>query len=302
MDDIKLAIQFDIEQPNKEEREAPLFYRRRRKKNMEQCQLIKLAMLGNREAAKRLTDAGVLLMQGDCLELMKDIPDGSVDMVLTDPPYGIDYQSQRKKDKSEWMPKIKNDKRPFIDFIPLIKRILKPTGCVMVFTRWDVQQKFIDEMNDSGLKVKNVLIWDKEIHGMGDLKRAFASRYESIIFHSERGFEFNGKRPQDIIKCRRALPNELKHPNEKPVRLMEELICKCTHKGAVVLDLFMGSGTTGVACVNTGRDFIGMELDPGYFEVAKQRIEEAQAQARLAWNTRAPILSESELKKLEGTT
>lgn len=107
----------------------------------------------------------VKLLQGDCLELLKDIPDGSVDMVLTDPPYGIDYQSQWKKNKSEWMPKIKNDKRPFIDFIPLIKRVLTPTGCVMVFTRWDVQQKFIDEMNGNGLKVKNVLIWDKEIHG-----------------------------------------------------------------------------------------------------------------------------------------
>ena len=68
------------------------------------------------------------------------------------------------------------------------------------------------------------------------------------------------------------------------------------------MDMFMGSGSTGVACVNTGRKFIGMELDPGYFEVAKRRIEEAQAQARLAWNIRAPILSESELKKLEETT
>lgn len=64
-------------------------------------------------------------------------------------------------------------------------------------------------------------------------------------------------------------------------------------------DNVMGSGSAGVACVNTGRKFIGMELDPGYFEVAKRRIKEAQAQARLAWNTRAPILSESELKKLE---
>ena len=155
----------------------------------------KRALLGDHEAAKRLTEAGVLVMQGDCLELLKDIPDGSVDMVLTDPPYGIDYQSQWKKNKSEWMPKIKNDKRPFIDFIPLIKRVLTPTGCVMVFTRWDVQQKFIDEMNGNGLKVKNVLIWDKEIHGMGDLKHSFASRYESIIFSSEKGFLFNGKRP-----------------------------------------------------------------------------------------------------------
>ena len=66
------------------------------------------------------------------------------------------------------------------------------------------------------------------------------------------------------------------------------------------MDMFMGSGSTGVACINTGRKFIGMELDPGYFEAAKRRIEEAQAQARLAWNTRAPILSAEEMEMLEG--
>ena len=70
--------------------------------------------------------------------------------------------------------------------------------------------------------------------------------------------------------------------------------------GGTVMDMFMGSGSTGVACINTGRKFIGMELDPGYFEAAKRRIEEAQAQARLAWNTRAPILSEREMEMLEG--
>lgn len=221
------------------------------------------------------------LRLGDCLELLKDIPDGSVDMVLTDPPYGIDYQSQWKKNKADWMPKIKNDKRPFTDFLPLIKRILSPSGCVMVFTRWDVQQQFIDGMNESDLRVKNVLIWDKEIHGMGDLKRAFASRYESIIFSSEKRFLFNGKRPQDIIKVRRVLPTELKHPNEKPVELLERLIEKCAKQDGVVLDPFMGSGSTGVACVNTNRQFIGIELDDGYFNIAKKRIKEAQAQSRI---------------------
>ena len=81
---------------------------------------------------------------------------------------------------------------------------------------------------------------------------------------------------------------------------MEWVISEATKPGETVVDLFMGSGTTGVACVNTGRKFIGMELDPGYFEVAKQRIEEAQAQARLAWNARAPILSKREMEMLEG--
>lgn len=218
----------------------------------------------------------VQLLQGDCLELMKDIPDGSVDMVLADPPYGIDYQSQWKKNKAERKPKIIGDKAPFVDFIPLLKRVLRPSGCTMIFTRWDVQQKFIDAMEQAGLHVKNVLIWDKQIHGMGDLKRAYASRYESILFHSENNFSFNGKRQQDIISARRVLPQNLMHPNEKPVELLETLINQCTRGGGTVLDPFMGSGSTGVACVNTGRNFIGMELDPGYFETACKRIAEAE--------------------------
>ena len=68
------------------------------------------------------------LRQGDCLELMKDIPDGSVNMILTDPPYGIDFQSRRKKNKEEWKPKILNDSHPFVDFIPELKRIIHPEG------------------------------------------------------------------------------------------------------------------------------------------------------------------------------
>lgn len=215
------------------------------------------------------------LLQGDCLELMKAIPDGSVDMVLADPPYGIDYQSQRKKNKADWKPKIIGDKEPSVDFIPFLKRTLRPSSCVMIFTRWDVQQKFIDAMEQAGLHVKSVLIWDKQIHGMGDLKRAYASRYESILFHSEDNFSFNGKRPQDLISVRRILPQNMMHPNEKPVELLETLINQCTRGGGTVLDPFMGSGSTGVAAANTGRSFIGMELDPGYFETACKRISEA---------------------------
>ena len=75
------------------------------------------------------------LMRGDCLELLSEVPDGSVDLVLCDPPYGIDYQSQRKKDKSQWKPKIKNDKKPFIDFIPLLKDKLTNKGGGCYFLR-----------------------------------------------------------------------------------------------------------------------------------------------------------------------
>ena len=220
-------------------------------------------------------DNSIKLYKGDCLEIMKEIPDKSIDMVLCDPPYGIDFQSMRKKDKRKRMPKILNDKKPFLSFIPEIKRILKPTGCVAIFTRWDVQHLFIDAMKEYEVRPNSCIIWDKKIHGMGDLKRSFGSRYESVLFHAEHDFRFQGKRPTDIIECQRISASKLIHPNEKPVTLLETLITKCCPCGGTVLDAFMGSGSTGVACVNTGRDFIGIELDEHYFEIAKKRIHES---------------------------
>lgn len=173
----------------------------------------------------------IKLMHGDCLELLNDIPDGSVDMILCDPPYGIDFQSNRAKNKSERKPKILNDKKPFVDFIPLCKRVLKPSGCMMIFTRWDVQQVFIDTMRAHGLSPNSCIIWDKMNHGMGDLRRAFASKYESILFHAEHDFRFQGKRPNDIIAFPRVPASRLLHPNEKPVGLLQALIRPCVPVG-----------------------------------------------------------------------
>lgn len=173
--------------------------------------------------------------------------------------------------------KILNDKKPFIKFIQYLPRVLKPTGCAMIFTRWDKQQIFIDELIKYGLKPKNILIWDKVVHGMGDLKRAFGSRYESVIFVANNEFKFDGKRPNDIVECMRINPLHLIHPNQKPVALLEDLINKCTKENQTVLDCFMGSGSTGIACINTNRNFIGIELDEHYFKVAQNRIN--------AWRT-----------------
>lgn len=216
------------------------------------------------------------LLQGDCVELLRSLPDNSVDLVLTDPPYGIDYQSAWRTDRSAWKPKILNDKKPFLAFIPELRRVLKPTGCAMIFTRWDVQQAFIDELDRNGLRVRSVLIWDKLAHSMGDLKRAYGSRYESVLFHSGDAFSFPGKRPQDIIACPRVSPNKLVHPNEKPVELLETLISQVTTGGDTVLDCCMGSGSTGVAAVSIGRRFIGMELSDQYFQLARGRVLEAE--------------------------
>lgn len=217
----------------------------------------------------------IKLYMEDCLDVLKDLPSSSVDMLLIDPPYGIDFQSRHIKDATKRFAKILNDKKPFTSFIGELPRIMKDSGCLCIFTRWDVQQVFIDELQAKGFKVKNILIWDKMHHGMGDLKRAFASRYESIIFCAMPNFRFEGKRPTDILPFKRVAASKLLHPNEKPVELLEYLINNCTPRSGLVLDCCMGSGSTGVACKNTNRDFIGIELDKKYFEIAKERIESA---------------------------
>lgn len=191
------------------------------------------------------------------------------------PSYGIDYQSNMRKDKTKRMSKILNDKKPFTDFIPLIKSKIAKTGGILSFTRWDVQQIFIDEFIRNGLKPKNVLIWDKKSHSMGNLKKAFGGRYESIIWIPNDDFKFKSGRPQDLISVPRVPPYKLIHPNEKPVELLEFLIKKTTSQNATVLDCFMGSGSTGVACINTNRNFIGVELDEKYYKIAEERINSA---------------------------
>lgn len=212
------------------------------------------------------------LYHGDCLDLLEHLPDSSVDLLLTDPPYGISYQSAWRTDKSQWFPKIKNDSAPFTHFIPHLSRVIKPNGSGCVFTRWDVQQIFIDEMEKHGLSVRNVLIWDKAVHGMGDLKRAFGSRYESIIFFSGKDFRFQGKRPTDILRHQRVNPNKLVHPTQKPTALLTELINNLCPVDGVVLDPFAGSGSTGVAALASGRRFVGSELDDTYYNLAMDNL------------------------------
>ena len=214
------------------------------------------------------------LYWGDCLKIMDGlIADGvKVDAIITDPPYGINYQSCWIKDKNKRKNKILNDKTPFYHFIDKTPFLLKDKYSLHIFTKWNVQQIFIDEMNKNNLKCKNIIIWDKVVHGMGDLKTSYGSRYESILFSSSKNFRFNHKRPTDIIKSQRVNPSFLLHPNEKPVSLLENIINDCVPLKGTVLDPFMGSGTTGVACKNLNRNFIGIELDLNYYMIAQERI------------------------------
>jgi len=221
-------------------------------------------------------DKGLLKLnsvnQGDCLEVMKGIPDKSIDSIIVDPPYGIDYQSAWSSDRTRWKKKILNDKTPFITWTDEAFRILKDDSGLLCFTRWDTEQQFRDALTKSGFKCKQQIIWDKVVHGMGDLKGDFASQHENIIFATKGRFIFKGKRPKSIFRFQRVTSDKLVHPNEKPIELLEALVNAITIENDLVLDCFAGAGTTGVACKNLNRNFILIEQDENYCKIANSRL------------------------------
>ena len=228
---------------------------------------------------------------GDCLELMKTLPDNSVDLICTDPHYMMTSAAcdQMKID----IPAISEQ----------FRRIAKPHATWVVFGQ---TKSIVDWIVTNRKLFKYSLVWNKiissgflacnkrpltiyeliNIFGDGDIvynpqktpgkayicKRGGGTR---VYNKSDWNWETvnNGDRfPVDIISVSRGGEPETKHPFKKPVKLMEWLIKTYSNKGDVILDPFMGSGSTGVACVNLGRDFIGFELDPTYFELSQKRI------------------------------
>lgn len=221
------------------------------------------------------------LQNKDCNDFMGSIESGTIDLVLTDPPYGIDYQSARRTDKTQWKPKIKNDKEPFLDWIDEAFRLTKDGGALICFCRWDVEEVFKNAINKSGFEVKSQVIWDKVIHGMGDLNGAFAPQHENIWFATKGKFEFHGKRPKSIIKINRVNAEDMIHPNEKPVGLFTSLINSIVPQGGKVLDCFMGSGNSGVATITSKRFYYGCDADENHFRNAEKRIKQASLQSPL---------------------
>lgn len=208
------------------------------------------------------------LILGDCLERMKEIPSGSVDMILTDPPYGMEFQSNHRNEKYS---KIKNDKDlSWLDgWVDELFRVASDNTAHYVFCSFHNIDKFKQALEQK-FKIKNMLVWEKNNTSMGDLKADFAPKYEMIIFIQKGRRIINGKRDPNILKFNRT-GNKL-HPTQKPVDLLQYLLEKFSDAGATILDPFMGSGSTGVAAKNLNRDFIGIEMDEGYFKIAQERI------------------------------
>ena len=235
-------------------------------------------------------------MQGDCLERMKEIESGSVDMILTDPPYGTTA--------CKWDSII-----PLEPMWGQLKRIIKPNGAIVM----TASQPFTSALIMSNIKAfKYCWVWEKDRPTNPMLAKRQPMRYleDVVVFYkkqsaynpqmtarAEKNKRNNAKTigvdhktltlgdariiggdgmkdlkyPSNLIKFSRVQKGA--HPTQKPVALMEYLIKTYTNENETVLDFTMGSGTTGVACKNLNRSFIGIELDENYFNIAKERID-----------------------------
>jgi len=223
----------------------------------------------------------VELILGDCLQVMRDMADKSIDAVITDPPYGISYQSSRRTDRDSRFPIISGDEVLSLDWIYETFRITKDNGCLFCFCRWDTEQQFKEIIIDAGYKLQSQVIWDRGVHGLGDLKRQYAPMHDNALFSTKNDFEFPNNRPKSVYRIDRVSADKLQHPTQKPTGLMNRIAIDLSTKNDTILDPFMGSGTTGVACVQLNRNFIGIEICEEYFNIAQKRIHDAQQQPGL---------------------
>ncbi len=238
--------------------------------------------------------ANINLRRGDCFEYLKSIPDNSVDCVVTDPPYG---------NTNCFWDCVVDEKT----LLQELERVTKPNRAICVFCMLRMAVRFIT--HEPGL-FRYELVWAKNhVTGYLSANKRPLRAHELILVFSDGEPLYNpqftfstpyktkrngysqiwshytkrvstvsdGRRyPKSVIECRNCNSGNNIHPTSKPVELIEYLVRTYSNSGDLVLDPFAGSGTTAVACVNSGRDFIGFELDEGYYNAALKRIEEAK--------------------------
>ena len=215
------------------------------------------------------------LWLGDCREVLPLLP--KVDAVITDPPYGISYVSARRKRGPTEM--LANDDDAPTDAVFDMAELMVDGGAMYLATRFDVAAQWNDAMRGAGLTLKTPIFWDKGNHTSGDLEGDFGAQVEIFLFAHKGRHKLRGRRLANLWRIPRDAASD--HPTPKPVGLMERMVACSTDDGGLVLDPFMGSGSTGVAAMNLGRRFIGGEVEPRWFDACCRRIEDAQRQARM---------------------
>lgn len=216
---------------------------------------------------RTVTIGDCTLICGDSLDAMREIP--PVDLIATDPPYEINYQSNRCKNGPRFN-RLANDQCAPVEWI----KAAPSAAAIVCFHEWRNAEAFRTALESCGWPVKSQIVWDRVIHGMGDLCASFAPQHDLAWWACRPTFKFQSTRPSTVLRFQRVDPDKMVHPTEKPVALMEHIIERCSPRGSTILDPFAGSFTTAVACIRTGRKFIGIELDEGYFEIGCRRVRE----------------------------
>lgn len=209
----------------------------------------------------------------DCIGGMRKLPNRCVDLIVTDPPYLMNYRSNRRT-ATEKFRHIANDVDAhglITDYIAECHRVLKEDTAIYMFCSWHHIDFFKIEF-EKYFKLKNLLVWNKNVHGTGDLKGSYGPKHELILFGHKGRSLLRAKRLPDVIDCAKVTPARLTHPTEKPVDLLKTFVLNSSDPGAIVLDGFAGTGSLPQACAETGRNFIAFELDEEYADKAALRL------------------------------
>lgn len=242
-----------------------------------------------------------IIYNADCLQVMRDIPNESVDLVVTDCPYKIcsggctkavpEYAecggilTRRKTEKrADWVDDVRtgkmfqNNEIAFDEWLPVIYAKLKEQAHCYIMVNSRNLKELQQKAEDVGFKYQNLLIWDK---GNATPNRWYMQAFECILFlRKGKAFNINNLGTSTILRVPNIRGNKC-HPTEKPVKLMQILIENSTQEDELVLDPFAGSGSTLLACIRSKRHYIGCEIDEHYFEIAKERIKNEQRQLSL---------------------
>lgn len=227
---------------------------------------------------------------GDCMDIMPTLPPASVDLVLTDPPYNLQWKEEikllgrsgifhNKEQIAEWdsisIPNL------CARIYPHFNKLLKENGSVISFCRSEYLTELVRAGEKEDLEAKATIVWHKTNPVTQIRKKNYLSSIETAIWQARRMdkcvFTFNFGRQTEMhnfIEGPICMGYErTEHPTQKPLYVIEKLLMVHSNEGDLILDPFMGSGTTGVACVRNGRKFIGIELNEKYFDIACRRIE-----------------------------
>jgi len=213
----------------------------------------------------------------ECKDVLKE-----VDLVLTDPPYGVRYVSNHRVEREKF-DMLDGDDKIDPEWFWFCQTV-KSTGAMYCFTNWKAEcefKRYIAEYDN--IELKNQIVWDKLNHTAGDLYGTFGERHEIILFATGENFKINGVRPQTILQFSRVSGAVSVHPTQKPIDLIRRLFTAVLEPGAdaLVFDPFMGSGVTGIVAAERGHRYIGIEKDARYFKSAYREIETVALQQRL---------------------